>query len=333
MDAMSRPLRLHLPGGIYHVTARGNARRAIFEDDDDCSRFLIVLAATVARYRVLCHAYCLMGNHYHLLLQTLEANLSIAMRHLNGVYTQRFNRLHERCGHVLQGRFGAQLVDGDAYLREVCRYIVLNPVRAGLVAHPADWRWSSFRATAGQTAAPGFLSVDWMRSLSGAKTHAEATRRFVSFVEAGIGDPESVVGRFSSKPVVNATMAERLGEGYREAMGCAEFPRAQRFASRPPLPGIFAGVASKAERNARVVLAVLYHGYSMKEVAEFLGCHYATVSRILTRAAERPQDLTAELEPGQASAWDENVVIQDLTPARSGGGRRGTSCGGEATSG
>lgn len=155
MDAMSRPLRLQLPGGIYHVTARGNARQAIFEDDDDCAGFLIVLASTVARYRLLCHAYCLMGNHYHLLLQTPESNLSVAMRQLNGVYTQRFNRRHERCGHVLQGRFGAQLVDGDAYLREVCRYIVLNPVRAGLVAHPGEWRWSSFRATAGETAVPG----------------------------------------------------------------------------------------------------------------------------------------------------------------------------------
>ena len=129
---MSRPLRLQLPGGVYHVTARGNDRRPIFEDDDDCARFLIGLASTVARYRVLCHAYCLMGNHYHLLVQTPEANLSAAMRQLNGVYTQRFNRRHERCGHVLQGRFGAQLVDGDAYLREVCRYIVLN--RSGRVS-------------------------------------------------------------------------------------------------------------------------------------------------------------------------------------------------------
>ena len=159
---MSRPLRLQLPGGVYHVTARGNDRRPIFEDDDDCARFLIGLASTVVRHRVLCHAYCLMGNHYHLLVQTPEANLSIAMRHLNGVYTQRFNRRHERCGHVLQGRFGAQIVDGDTYLREVSRYIVLNPVRAGLVGHPAEWRWSSFRATAGQEAGPGFLTVAWV---------------------------------------------------------------------------------------------------------------------------------------------------------------------------
>ena len=109
---MARPLRLPLPGGIYHVTARGNDRQAIFEGDADCSLFLIVLASVVTRYRVRCHAYCLMGNHYHLLLETPEGNLSAAMRQLNGVYTQRFNRRYERCGHVLQGRFGAQLVDG-----------------------------------------------------------------------------------------------------------------------------------------------------------------------------------------------------------------------------
>lgn len=284
MDTMSRPLRLQLAGGIYHVTARGNDRRLIFEDDDDCARFLIVLSSAVARYHVRCHGYCLMGNHYHLLLQTLESNLSAAMRHLNGVYTQRFNRRHQRCGHVLQGRFAAQLVDGEAYLREVCRYIVLNPVRAGLVAHPGEWRWSSFLATAGKTAAPGFLSVDWVRSLSGATTRAEAMRRFVSFVEAGIGVSEPPVDHFRSKPVMGEGLVERLGERRREATGCIEFPRAQRFASRPPLARIFAGVASKVDRNDRVVLAVRDYGYTMREVAEFLGRHYATISRVLAHA-------------------------------------------------
>jgi len=107
---MARPLRIQYPGGIYHITARGNDRRPIFDDDDDCASFLIVLAAAVARYRVLCHAFCLMENHYHLLLQTPEGNLSAGMRHVNGVYAQRFNRRHGQCGHLLQGRFSAQLV-------------------------------------------------------------------------------------------------------------------------------------------------------------------------------------------------------------------------------
>jgi len=286
---MSRPLRLQIPGGIYHVTARGNARRPIFEDDDDCARFLIVLASTVVRYRVLCHAYCLMGNHYHLLVQTPEPNLSLAMRQLNGVYTQRFNRRYGRCGHVLQGRFGAQLVDGDAYLREVCRYILLNPVRAGLVAHPGEWRWSSFRATAGETLAPGFLSVDWIRSLGGASTQAEAIRRFVSFVEAGIGAQESRVECLHSRPVVNdGTLAEDVIDHFREAADCTEFPRAQRFGSRPPLARVFLGVSSRSDRDARAVTAVCDHGYTMKEVADFLHLHYITVSRALARAERLP---------------------------------------------
>ena len=136
-----------------------------------------MLASVVARYRVRCHAYCLMGNHYHLLLETPEGNLSVAMRQLNGVYTQRFNRRHERCGHVLQGRFGAQLVDGQAYLHEVCRYIVLNPVRAA---------WSRTRRMAMEQLPrdrrrdgrlPGSLTVDWVRQLSGGASDADRRRR------------------------------------------------------------------------------------------------------------------------------------------------------------
>jgi putative transposase len=141
-------------------------------------------------------------------------------------------------------------VDGDAYLREVCRYIVLNPVRAGLVAHPGEWRWSSFRATAGETAVPGFLSVDWVRSLSGARTQTDAIRRFVSFVEAGIGAPENTVDWFSSKSVMSdGALADQLGEQCRAAVRCTEFPRAQRFGSRPPLASIFGNVASRIRQE------------------------------------------------------------------------------------
>lgn len=286
---MARPLRLQFPGGIYHVTARGNDRRPIFEDDDDCARFLIVLASIVARYHVLCHAYCLMGNHYHLLLETPEANLSLAMRQLNGVYTQRFNRRHERCGHLLQGRFGAQLVDGDAYLREVCRYIVLNPVRAGLVAHPRQWRWSSFHATAGEAAIPGFLTVDWVQALGGAKTRGEALPRYTTFIEAGIGETATTLDQFRSKAAVgDGVFMARMGERCRRAARSTEIPRAQRFAGRPTLSQLFRGITSRAERNACAVLAVREHGYAMREVAEFLGRHYATVSRALAHADGRP---------------------------------------------
>jgi putative transposase len=285
---MARPLRLQFPGGIYHVTARGNDRRPIFEDDDDRARFLTVLASIVARYHVLCHAYCLMGNHYHLLLETPEANLSLAMRQLNGVYTQRFNRRHERCGHLLQGRFGAQLVAGDAYLWEVCRYIVLNPVRAGLVAHPRQWRWSSFGPTAGETIAPAFLTVDWVQALGGAKTRGEGVERYTAFIEAGIEQKEMPLDRFRSKIAVgDGAYLTGLGERCRRATASVEIPRGQRFAGRPALSDLFRGVASKAERNACAVAAVCDHGYSIREVAEFLGRHYATISRVLTQAGRQ----------------------------------------------
>jgi REP element-mobilizing transposase RayT len=281
---MARPLRLHFPGGIYHVTARGNDRQPIFRDDDDCARFFHVLASTATRYHVRCHAYCLMGNHYHLLLETPEANLSAAMRQLNGVYAQRFNRRHERCGHLLQGRFAAQLVDVEGYFLEVCRYIVLNPVRAGLVAHPRQWRWSSFGPTAGEAGRPPFLAVDLVQTLAGAGFRGET--RYVDFVEAGIRETEALLERPRSAAGDGGLVAGQTRE-LRHTPLSSEIPRAQRFAGRPTLVDLFAGVTSKAERNVRVLAAVEDHGYMLSEVATFLRCHYATVSRIVSGPSGR----------------------------------------------
>jgi putative transposase len=282
---MARPLRLHIPGGFYHVTARGNDRRPIFEEHDDHATFLIVLASVVARHHVRCHAYCLMGNHYHLLLETPEANLSIAMRQINGVYTQRFNRRHERSGHLLQGRFWAHLVDGESYLREVCRYIVLNPVRAGLVGHPGEWPWSSFRATVGETTPPGFLTVNWILELGGMRSAEEARRQYRTFVEAGIGQPAPLLDSLKSNLALGDDIFMlRLREQCPPAARSVEVPRVQRFAGRPPLSQLFQDVTSKADRNARTVLAIRDHGYAMREVAEFLGRHYATISRVMSLA-------------------------------------------------
>jgi len=133
---MARPLRIEFPGTVYHVTSRGNARQNVVADDRDRNRFLSVLAQVVDRYGWLCHAYCLMDNHYHLLIETPQPNLSLGMRQLNGRYTQMYNRRHERVGHLFQGRFTAILVEKEAHLMELCRYVVLNPVRAKAVAHP-----------------------------------------------------------------------------------------------------------------------------------------------------------------------------------------------------
>ncbi len=143
---MARPLRLEFPGAVYHVTSRGNARQAIFLDKDDRESFLGVLASVVARFNWLCHAYCLMETHCHVMVETLEGNLSWGMRQLNGVYTQVFNRRHTRVGHLFQGRYKAILVEKEAHLLELCRYVVLNPVRAGLGRRRSllFWKWIGF---------------------------------------------------------------------------------------------------------------------------------------------------------------------------------------------
>ena len=131
---MSRPLRIEFAGAVYHVTSRGNGRKPIFRDDVDRRSFLEVLHKVNQRHHWICHAYCLMTNHYHLVIETPEGNLSRGMRQLNGVYTMYFNRRHRTVGHVFQGRFKAILVERESYLLEVCRYVVLNPVRAGSAA-------------------------------------------------------------------------------------------------------------------------------------------------------------------------------------------------------
>lgn len=136
---MSRPLRIEFPGAVYHVTSRGDRREEIYASDDDRTLFLAVLAQAAERFHAKALAYCLMGNHYHLVLQTRDANLSLLMRHLNGVYTQAFNRRHGLNGHLFQGRFKAILVDTDTYFLRLCQYVELNPVRARVVGHAQAW--------------------------------------------------------------------------------------------------------------------------------------------------------------------------------------------------
>jgi putative transposase len=166
---MSRPLRIEFPGACYHVTARGDRREAIYEDDEDRIAFLAVFADVVEAFDWRCHAYCLMTDHYHLFVQTAQGNLSKGMRQLNGVYTQWSNRRHRRGGHLFQGRYKGILVDADAYLLGLSRHIVLNPVAAGLVADPANWRWSSYRATAGLERAPAWLTTEAILRAFGSK--------------------------------------------------------------------------------------------------------------------------------------------------------------------
>ena len=135
---MSRPLRLEYPGALYHITSRGNERRPIYWEDSDYQLFLSLLGEVCEHFNWIIHTWCLMTNHYHLVVETREANLSEEMRRLNGVYSLKINRKYGRVGHLFQGRYKSILVDKEAYLLELSRYVVLNPVRARMVNHPQD---------------------------------------------------------------------------------------------------------------------------------------------------------------------------------------------------
>jgi putative transposase len=209
---MTRPLRLEFAGALYHLTARGDRQGAIFDDDQDRLVFLDLLAKEVLQQSWVLYAFCLMGNHYHLLLETPEPNLVQGMRRLNGVYTQAFNRRHRRVGHVLQGRYKSILVDKDSYLRELCRYVVLNPVRAGMVASVEDWHWSSYLPTAGEIPCPPWLNAAAVLGLFG--EGAAARRAYERFVAQGLKQAspwETLKGQiYLGSDAFHAQMKKRL---------------------------------------------------------------------------------------------------------------------------
>ena len=180
LGRIPRALRIQAAGAVYHVTARGNRRQDIFCDAADYQRFLEFLGAVVLRFGWRCHAYCLMPNHFHLVLETPEPNISAGMQLLNGSYAQWFNWRHGFNGHLFQGRFHDRLVESPYHLLELARYVVLNPVRAGLCERASDWRWSSHRAVVGE-ARSAVLTVSWLLSQFGVDTDRarESYQRFV----------------------------------------------------------------------------------------------------------------------------------------------------------
>ncbi len=291
---MSRPLRLQYPGAIYHVTARGNARQAIVRDDHDRQRFVATVATMVAQYQVVCHAWVLMNNHYHLLLNPPQANLAQALRHLNGVYTQAFNRRHRRVGHLFQGRYKAIVVEKEAYLLELCRYVVLNPVRAKMVTQPRAWKWSSYRATAGVDEAPPWLTVEWVLGQF-ARTRERAHREYVQFVAEGqtrkVVPWERVQGQiYLGGGDFLQQLQERVGMERR-----AEIPEEQQRPGRPTLAAILEKIAqeygqSEAEirratrrpreaRQVAIYAARRLAGSNLQTIGCYFGMSYPGVSR------------------------------------------------------
>jgi len=281
---MTRPLRLQFPGAVYHAMSRGNERQDIFRDDIDRRCFLATLRQCVERFRVIVHAWCLMGNHYHLVLQTPEGNLSRAMRHLNGVYAQRFNHRHRRVGHLFQGRFTSELIEEETYFLVVCRYVVLNPVRAEWVKNPADYAWSSYRATAGLAVAPDWLHADLILAHFDGSKRSPAARRFRQFVQAGIRERMEKPKPGTSRGAADSWKIEAPGDVHAAVQTDREIPRAQRLANRPPLREILSRGRDGESRDRRICRAYQEWGYTMSEIADYIGVHYATVSRTIKRS-------------------------------------------------
>lgn len=282
---MARPLRLEYAGACYHITSRGNAKQAIFLDDADRETCLGIVASTVKQFGWALYAYCLMGNHYHLLLETPLPNLSRGMRRLNGLYTQRFNRRHERVGHLFQGRYGAILVERETYLLELVRYLSLNPVRAGFVSSPEEWRWSSHRALAGRAAAPSWLRTEPILERFGADP-LQAPLGYRRFVAAGSGLASPWSALRGQVLLGSNSFAERFRSLLARRPVSPEVPRADRLAARPALEALLPATDSpdRPRRNAAILDAHVSHGYTLAEIARHTGLHYSTVFRVAQAA-------------------------------------------------
>ena len=274
MVRMARPLRIELAGGVYHVTSRGDGREDIYLSDADRQEWVDVFEQVCARFNWICHAWCQMTNHYHILIETPDANLAQGMRQLNGLYTQRFNRTHHRVGHVIQGRYKAILVERDSYLQELARYVVLNPLRAKMIGRLEEWPWSSYLATCGQAARPAWLQTDWILGQFGPE-RAGAIAGYVAFVHAGARLP-SVWTKLQGQIFLGSpTFVQKMQAHVEQSPALDEIPSAQRRPLTQPLAQ-FEADYPKQEAMAR---AYLSGQHSMAAIARHFGVHYATVSR------------------------------------------------------
>lgn len=281
---MARQIRIEYPGAVYYVTTRGNAKRPIFKDEQDRKDFLELLGLLVDRFSWRCHAYCLMNNHYHLLIETPKANLSQGMRQLNGIYTQNFNRRHRRAGHVFQGRFKAVVIDRKNYLLDLATHIVLNPVRLRAAKSPASYKWSSYRATAGTGKAPPLLTRERILAQFG-KQLKTAQEKYKSHVKQAVKMPEPW-GKVRRQILLGDDKFVSQFEPYLKGLRNKEkLARREKARGRPSLRTLFnrAGSKSKKARDRIIRDAHLKHGYTLADIGKAVGLHYSTVSKIVNQ--------------------------------------------------
>ena len=275
---MARPLRIEYPGAFYHITSRGNERKPIYRSERDREKFLEYLKEAIEKYRINIYVYCLMSNHYHLLLETREGNLSKVMRFINGSYVTYFNKKRSRSGHLLQGRYKSIVVDKDAYCMELSRYIHLNPVRARLVSKPDEYYWSSYREYTNDSKSE-WINTEWLLRQFGMKKR-ECQKKYQAFVEEGLrsnlrnpieGSRAGVLlGREDFQDQIRAQLRmskqrERDLPALRELRPRPTFKEIIHLVDRDHVTNI------KEKRKAAIYLSHLYSGKTLKEIAEWFG--------------------------------------------------------------
>ena len=286
---MARPLRIEFPGAVYHVTARGDRREPIFVDDKDRAALLEIAGQALSRFDAEALSYCLMGNHYHFVLHTRQANLSLLMRHINGVYTQTFNRRHDKVGHLFQGRFKAIIVDRDAYLLEVCRYVDLNPVRARAVRKPAAWAWSSYKAHVGLAEVPVWLDSPGLHGyLLGRPVRTEADRKRAA------GRYERLVASVPDASLWDSALRQQIylgDEDFVERMQALAAPRNSTDEDIPKIQRrkaktLTQWLASCATREEALYNAYTQGAMTMSAIARELDLSISRVSRLIAQAEQ-----------------------------------------------
>lgn len=279
---MARPTRLEFPGAIYYVTTHGNGGSNIFIDDQDRLLFLTALAEVVTRAGWIVHAYVLMDNHYHLMIETPKDNLSRGMRQLNGVYTQRFNINHGSAGRVFQGRFKAILVERESFLLDLCRHLVLNPLRLKAVKNISRYRWSSYRATAGEIQAPSWLNTDWVLGNFG-RSSSVAQRKYAEFIAAGLNLP-SPLQKVKAQILLGSTAyVKKMKQRLLASMGIKKGQLDKKQLKRPKLSALFTVKVRKDKplRNEQIKRAYHDYAYTMAEIADAADIHFSTVSKVV----------------------------------------------------
>lgn len=275
---MARGPRIRFRGAIHHAMARGVRKSTLFVDDVDHRKFLKILAAAVERYGCACFTYCLMSNHFHLVIQTPRKNISRFMQYVNSVYGKYFNWRHQYKGHVYESRFSAPVIEDSRYLASAIAYVARNPVEAMLVKNAADWKWSSYRATVGKCECPPFLTLDWLQRLFDASALKDSRRLFSIAVHTPNQCPDFDIDDVQGSSEFRRKVRKVIGA----TLYKVQLPRSYRAMAQPPLDELFAGV-KKSQRRALILRAHVVHGYLLSEIARYLDLHPTTISRIVNR--------------------------------------------------